>query len=321
MKSIRSVARGFTLIELLVVIAIIAILIALLLPAVQQAREAARRTQCRNNLKQLGLALHNYHDVHNIFAIQSGLAVDGQQPWQAGRHRKGSLLVQLLPYIEQAPLYGKIDFGGDVDAWFLATANGVRTLNIPAYLCPSDTITINLDRAHANYLGSMGHQRMSDNAGWCSNQYPGNTLGTGATVGHGTTIQMSQISGIFARGAAAARMRDITDGTSNVIMMAESRPDCNDHGAQGWFNANGTFALATTAPINWNTCRSKPGYRASSCNAWDNWQTSMGIKSQHVGGAQILMCDGSVHFISENMDYMTLQRLGDRRDGGVTSFP
>jgi prepilin-type processing-associated H-X9-DG protein len=69
------------------------------------------------------------------------------------------------------------------------------------------------------------------------------------------------------------------------------------------------------------TCRNKPGYVASTCGDWSNWQTSMGIKSQHVGGAQILMCDGSVHFISENIDYMTLQRLGDRRDGQVTNFP
>jgi len=320
--------KGFTLIELLVVIAIIAILIALLLPAVQQAREAARRTQCKNNLKQLGLALHNYHDVHLMFAIQSGLANTANdpnhptcnQPWCGGRHRKGSMLVQLLPFIEQASLYNQIPFDQDVDAWFFDTANGVRTQKIPAFLCPSDTISVNLDRAHANYMASMGNQRMSDRSGWCANQWPGNTLGTGATPGHGTTIQIGQISGIFARGAAAAKIRDVTDGTSNTILMGESRPDCNDHGAQGWFAANGTFALATTAPINFNTCRNKPGYAANTCNDWSSWQTSMGIKSLHTGGAQVLMCDGSVHFLSENMDYETLQRLGDRRDGLVVNW-
>jgi len=313
--------QGFTLIELLVVIAIIAILIALLLPAVQQAREAARRTQCKNNLKQLGLAMHNYHDTHNKFPMQSGLAVAGQQNWEAGIHRKGSTLVQLLPFIEQAPLYGRIDFNGDVDAWFSNAANGVRALNIPAYLCPSDTITVNTNLAHTNYLVSMGHQRMSDNGGWCANRYPGNTLGTGADIGHGTTLDMGRISGVFARSAASARMRDITDGLSNTILMGESRPNCNDHGASGWWNANSVFALATTAPINFNTCQGKPGYAANTCNAWNNWQTSMGIKSLHTGGAQVLMGDGSVHFISENIDYRNLQLLGDRRDGQVVNFP
>lgn len=329
MKNRSSRSKGFTLIELLVVIAIIAILIALLLPAVQQAREAARRTQCKNNLKQLGLALHNYHDTFNIFPIQAGLANIGtdvahprpNQPWTGGRHRKGSMLVQLLPYIEQANLYNQIPFANDVDAWFFNVANGVRTQNIPAFLCPSDTISVNRDRAHANYMASMGHQRMSDRSGWCANQWPGNTLGTGANAGHGTSINIAQISGIFARGAAAAKMRDITDGTTNTILMAESRPDCNDHGAQGWFSSNGTFMLATTAPINFNTCRNKPGYMPRTCNDWSSWQTSGGIKSLHTGGAQALMCDGSVHFLSENMDYLTLQRLGDRRDGQVVNWP
>ncbi len=341
MRNHRSMKRGFTLIELLVVIAIIAILIALLLPAVQQAREAARRTQCKNNLKQLGLALHNYHDTHNIFPIQAGMnnqtdsnhPVANTQPWVAGAHRKGSVLVQLLPFIEQAPLYSRLPFAGqpvwptqggnngnDVDAFIFDVANGLRTLRIPGYLCPSDTISVNVDRAHANYMVSMGNQRMSDNGGWCANRWPGNDLGTGATVGHGTTINLAQISGCFARGGAAARMKDITDGTSNVILMAESRPDCNDHGAQGWFNSNGTFALATTAPINFMTCRNKPGYAPATCGDWSNWQTSMGIKSLHIGGAQVLMGDGSVHFISENIDYMNLQRLGDRRDGQVASI-
>lgn len=311
--------RAFTLIELLVVIAIIAILIALLLPAVQQAREAARRSQCKNNLKQLGLAMHNYHDTFGYFAIGSGL--NGTlNPWAAGNHRKGSQLVKILPYVDQAPLYNRIPWEQDVDAWFFNTANGVRNHNVPTFLCPSDTITINTDRAHSNYLCSMGNQRMSDRSGWCSNQYPGNTLGTGSDVGHGSTLDMGRISGMFARFASATKLRDVTDGTTNVILMAESRPNCNDHGAGGWFSGNSMFALATTAPINYPTCRNEPGYVANSCNDWSNWQTSMGIKSRHVGGAQVLMVDGSVHFLSENIDYDMLQRLGDRRDGQVTGW-
>lgn len=214
--------RAFTLIELLVVIAIIAILIALLLPAVQQAREAARRSQCKNNLKQLGLAMHNYHDTFGMFAIGSGLD-STLNPWAAGVHRKGSQLVKILPYVDQAPLYNRIPWEGDVDAWFFDTANGVRTMAIPTFLCPSDTISVNTDRSHSNYLCSMGNQRMSDRSGWCSNQFPGNTLGTGSDVGHGSTLDMGRISGMFCRFASAARIRDAVDGTSNVILMGESR--------------------------------------------------------------------------------------------------
>ncbi|MFG0333989.1 MAG: DUF1559 domain-containing protein [Maioricimonas sp. JB049] len=311
--------RAFTLIELLVVIAIIAILIALLLPAVQQAREAARRSQCKNNLKQLGLAMHNYHDTHGMFAVGSGLD-STLNPWAGGAHRKGSQLVKILPYVDQAPLYNRIPFEADVDAWFFDVNNGVRTMAIPTFLCPSDTISVNTDRAHSNYLCSMGNQRMSDRGGWCSNQFPGDTLGTGSSVGHGSTLDMGKISGMFARFASSARMRDAVDGTSNVILMGESRPNCNDHGSGGWFHGNAMFALATTAPINYPTCRDEPGYVADSCNAWDNWQTSMGIKSRHEGGAHVLMTDGSVHFLSENADYDMIQRLGDRADGQPTGW-
>ncbi|MCA9069662.1 MAG: DUF1559 domain-containing protein [Planctomycetaceae bacterium] len=312
----RSRRFGFTLIELLVVIAIIAILIALLLPAVQQAREAARRSTCKNNMKQLGLALMNYHDIHKQFPVGSGTN-STLNPWAGGSHRKGSQMVKILPQIDQAPLFDRINFNNDVDDWFFNTANGVRTLSIPVMLCPSDTRNVNNDRAHANYGFSMGNQRMSDNGGWCGNQYPGNNLGTGADVGHGSTLDMGRISGVFSRFAAAAKIRDVTDGMSNTILMGETRPQCNDHFAGGWFYGNAMFALATTAPINYDTCQGEPNYQADSCNAWNNWQTSMGFKSNHTGGAHALLGDGTVHFISENINYTTFQRLGDRRDGQV----
>lgn len=326
---------GFTLIELLVVIAIIAILIALLLPAVQQAREAARRTQCRNNMHQLGLALHNYHDVFGIFPVGTGLdhhtqgSVDycnnlggsaalwssqGCNPWTGGAWRKGSHLLKLMPYLDQAPLYNRVPWGIDVDAWLFNTANNVRKHTVPSLLCPSDTILVNVDRAHTNYMMSMGAQRMSDRGGWCGNVYPGNVFGHGS-IGHGSTSDPSRISGMFSRFCWAAKIRDVTDGTSQTIMMMESRPNCNDHLAGGWFHGNSNFAAATTAPINFLTCRNEPGYVPNSCNDWSNWQTSMGAKSRHEGGAFFLLADGSVHFISETIDYMTYQRLGDRYDG------
>ncbi len=127
----RKDARGFTLIELLVVIAIIAILIALLLPAVQQAREAARRTQCKNNLKQIGLALHNYHDMARTFPAGS-LFGDDEYGW-------GTFI---LPFLEQANLYNKIDFTGQGPNITLLFQEGVTDQVLPFYICPSNSMAL-----------------------------------------------------------------------------------------------------------------------------------------------------------------------------------
>jgi type II secretory pathway pseudopilin PulG len=320
------------LIELLVVIAIIAILIALLLPAVQQAREAARRTQCKNNLKQLGLAIHNYHDVFLIFPVGtgvpgapnnycnqiSGLPNGNCVPWVNGRHRKGSLFVKLLPYFDQAPLYNQINFGGDVDDWFFnSSGQANRRRPMPALSCPSDVITVNLDRAHTNYFFSHGAQSIPAQGGWCT-LYPGNVFRNGPS-GHASTNNPGQLSGFVGRYVWSAKVSDLKDGTSNVIAIGESRPNCHDHGAGGWFHGNATWA-ATTAPINFKTCVGEPGFVARSCNSNNNWMTSWGFKSTHVGGAHFLMADGSTHFLNENIDYMTYQRLGDRRDGNPVNF-
>ena len=169
--------RAFTLIELLVVIAIIAILIALLLPAVQQAREAARRTQCKNNLKQLGLAHHNYHDVYHSFAPNINLIWTGPPYTTANRGWGGSQashLVQLLPYIEQTALFNGINFNnaGTVKPW--AQTVGGKLVNetvIAAFQCPSEstgallTTGTNPARAMTNYAGCTGSTQM-DGAGF-----------------------------------------------------------------------------------------------------------------------------------------------------------
>jgi len=312
---------AFTLVELLVVIAIIGILIALLLPAVQAAREAARRSQCSNNLKQLGLALHNYHDSFKQFAIGTRNC-DPANPgtgscpggygyvWNAGAHRKGSYLVKLLPFFEQSPLHDQLDFTLDVEAR-LSTLGYGRT-PIGPLLCPSDSTQFQVTNGPYNYAGSIGNQRMSGRS--CA-VYPGNDFGTGPT-GHGSTENGMSISGIFSRYSFAARMADITDGTSNVILMGEIRPWCGDHHRGGWKSSNALWT-ATTAPINFPTCPGEPpGFSGTDgCNAHANWQTSQGFKSLHPGGAQFVFADGSGHFLSETIDYMTYQRLGDRRDG------
>ena len=115
-------------------------------------------------------------------------------------------------------------------------------------------------------------------------------------------------------------MKDLSDGSSNTIMGGEVRPNCTDHQAGGWFDANFVSAAFTTAPINYPTCRGESPYNGlggTVCNDWSTWQVSMGFKSSHTGGAFFVMGDGSVKFLSENIDYRTFQALGDRRDGQV----
>ena len=307
---------GFTLVELLVVIAIIGILVALLLPAIQAAREAARRTQCNNNLKQLGISLQNYHDTYMRFAIGSMHQDPATTPvadlWAGGRHRKGSPLVKLLPFVEQGSLYDSLIQVEDVEQQLY---NLSPRPQMPPYRCPSDPYE-NTNNPPSNYGMSMGNQAMS---GRSCTMYDapagGNMFGTGP-VGHGSTANPNELSGVFSRFHWAAKMRDVTDGTSTTIAIGEIMPNCGDHHRNGWFSSNALWT-ATTAPINYPTCPNKPpGFAGTDgCNADGNWQTSQGFKSQHPGGALFVFCDGSVHFIGDGVEYRTYQRLGDRRDG------
>ncbi|MCY3012496.1 MAG: DUF1559 domain-containing protein [Planctomycetota bacterium] len=324
---------GFTLVELLVVIAIIGILVGLLLPAVQAAREAARRMQCSNNLKQLGLSLHNYHDAFKRFpgasAIVPGVAdgVNGNsQPWVAGSWRKGSHLVKLLPFIEQQNFYNAIPMELDVEAWFATIAPagsafaGIRPRErqIPSFVCPSDPPS-RVDIAVGNYGASMGSQAMPANGGACT-LYPTHINGP---VGHGSSNNSANISGVFSRYHWSAKLGDITDGTSNTIALGEIRPNCADHHNNGWHHGNALWT-STIPPINYNTCRGEAGGSPATgprtCNSFDVWMTSQGFKSKHVGGAQFVLGDGSVHFISQNVDYVTYQRMGARSDGAVVDM-
>ena len=299
---------GFTLIELLVVIAIIAILIALLLPAVQQAREAARRTQCKNNLKQLGLALHNYHDVYNKFPMHMYDAQGAPGPIKGNNL---TVLTGLLPYIEQTALYNAIDFTNNAlsNNLTLQVVSGKRLgeYKIAPYFCPSaleSGLATSQGMALFNYAPSIGAQAMKSGNGCNLATYTGtfpsglgldtdndgedpfNRGNVRSDFGVATTV-----SGPFARGIKgpwSARMQDVTDGLSNTILMGEVRPGptCQTFSVWGWAWPESLW-YATTAPINLVTCTGEAGYNANPCqtNSNSNWNGTYGFKSLHTGGA------------------------------------
>ncbi len=310
--------RGFTLIELLVVIAIIAILIALLLPAVQQAREAARRTQCRNNLKQIGLALHNYHDVHLTFPPGYIAAqVGATDPASAETGTGFAWGVMILPQLEQTALFGHFDFN-EVTTDEHNLEHGQTRLR--AFRCPSDPapdlFTVSdgsedYDVASANYVGIYGYGSV--------------TLQPGRP----------DPAGILYRNSST-RLRDVTDGTSNTMLVGER------------MHAHRFVATAPEVAANSTWYAALPGvFRTAGMPMPDEGPASLvlghvgqtmpsgmlmhhppsttnhivNFSSAHTGGIHFLMADGSVHFLSKNVDYNTFRWLGQRADGEVLTVP
>ncbi len=297
-KSLRS--RGFTLIELLVVIAIIAILIALLLPAVQQAREAARRTQCKNNLKQIGLALHNYHDTHRVFP-PGWIAVIGGVP---SAHEGTSGVgwgTGILPYLEQNNIYQQ--FNASLPLTDPANALFLKS-QIAGYKCPSDPQPdffaimeegggpVLAELPIANYIGCFGTEEL----GGCENS-PGTlpVLANGTCKGNGAFYHNSSV-----------RIAAITDGTTNTFLVGERR---------------------TRRELDWMT--SWPGMIAEGeeafqriCGSADHTPNHPDhhfddFSSPNTGGAQFCLGDGSVRFISENIDVGVYQSLATIQGGEV----
>ena len=309
MKTRYSVKRGFTLIELLVVIAIIAILIALLLPAVQQAREAARRTECKNNFKQLGLAMHNYHDVARCFpsatygiTVPTGLGTEGRDgDWAWG--------TMILPYIEEANLYNQLNADTLRFHEAVATPDILALMQQPkkAFRCPSDTgPDLNTYRKVPD--GAATNQTCDA----CDEIATSNYIG----VNHPNAVDRSNPHGLFCwadnRGGNARFFRtiaDISDGTSNTLMIGERAWAVQDpinggqdqHGAAVIYGVNGN---SDGASVNQHGLVYVVGSGRYGINRANNAvPRHSGFSSMHEGGAQFLLCDGSVRFISENIDH------------------
>lgn len=330
MKTLTRRSSGFTLIELLVVIAIIAILIALLLPAVQQAREAARRTQCKNNLKQIGLALHNYHDVYSIFPLGAYTAVDDDMGYDDDGYGWATML---LPYIEEQNLYESLPMtwgdgnGPQPGNWGITQryfdANGTiipgteRVLN--GFRCPSST----LPPVTGAYTVPCKDRPGSPCSGLTTSISPPD-YATGLATSDYKASAGADDRGVFAkaRDASAAkkgtRIRDITDGTSNTIAIGEASYIRNTAQWGVWSlanNADEPVLFKTEAPSIIN-CGTTPNDMAHAVD--DDCAFSF-----HTGGAQFLFADGSVHFVSENIDSGfpddpingTYERLGVMNDG------
>jgi prepilin-type N-terminal cleavage/methylation domain-containing protein/prepilin-type processing-associated H-X9-DG protein len=342
----RRHARGFTLIELLVVIAIIAVLIALLLPAVQAAREAARRTQCKNNLKQIGLALHNYHDTFGLFPFGKGPSYPG-----APVYARWSQHAMMLPFIEQGNLYKSIIFesppetpgmGGVIN--FMPPHTNTGSVNavasravIPGFLCPSDSAAAPPDwPGQNNYAGNQGGWLCdrSDSPGLPSDTSP-NELQTGVFY--------------F---LSKCRMRDITDGTTNTAFFSEKRRGSGSpHPKTDMFviphqtTLDGTFqtcnainpATATPLTSKWgwswvmgeNCCTqynhvAVPNANTCAGTGFPGSMTNMAMQvppsSNHPGGVHVMMGDGSVRFMSENIALGTWRAVGTRNGNEVVDL-
>ena len=318
---------GFTLIELLVVIAIIAILVALLLPAVQQAREAARRSSCKNNLKQMGLALHNYHDVFNVLPYRSGgTGSCTSVSTSLGDRRNGNCsrlsgFFCMLPFVEQGPLYDAISAGdasipispGGPGAWesWAVWNNPV----IPVYLCPSDP-GLNVQNARStSYAFCLGDNTagMNDSNGITRGMFSrhSSTRFRDVTDGLSNTIAMSEkVRADFAVTTSGNRNR-IRQGIVNAVdplTPANCRAQVSGgvfitdaavkgrHGASLWDGQGERSAFSTIMPPNSHSCA-----LGTDANA-DNTNAMLSASSEHKGGVQVLMADGAVRFISENIN-------------------
>jgi len=332
--------RGFTLVELLVVIAIIAILVALLLPAVQAAREAARRTQCSNNQKQIGIAMHNYHDHYNTFPIGQ---FDWMASWGAGPHGRfvgtgasmqgHTYFVQILPYIEQDNLWeiyrpmmalprapGPVNWSG-MRQWRQHVEKELKTV-IPTFVCPTDFGPPRKEGGHPDLIGFAGNYIM------CA----------GSTTFGARTWQSDifwRMNGLFYV-MSSTEIGDITDGTSNTLLSGETivikEGQINAAGGGGFGEATGNDQFDARGAYYWGVWggalfNSFYPPNTNSPDRLDSTQLCIDTpetpcinsgdmthytRSRHAGGVYVCLADGSVRFVDNNIDRFVFQAMGSR---------
>ncbi|MGL4461716.1 MAG: DUF1559 domain-containing protein [Planctomycetia bacterium] len=296
--------RGFTLIELLVVIAIIGVLIALLLPAIQQAREAARRSQCLSNIKQLAIGMNNYIDTHKMFPLNYSTNVT-----YGGGDNGKSWLALVLPFVERQDVYDQINFEQPV----APDNTTVGQIIVKAFICPSDT-----------HNGRLPNRANIANPGpgleWAVNNYKavaGSNWAWGSFV---VSMPSSRCgddangldcgNGVLCRGGGRplnTTPRDVKDGMSKTLIVGEAVPAWCSH--TWWFWWNG--ATATTAvPINFRINKFAE-------DSFEDWPNNYSFHSQHVGGAHFGLGDGSALFVSDAVDLSVLRALGTISSGDV----
>ena len=328
---------GFTLIELLVVIAIIAILIGLLLPAVQKVREAANKSKCQNNLKQMGVALHNYHSTYGNFPA-------GGYGTQNNLDTGFSFFVHLLPQLEQQQIFGRLQFTGTGVGWVgpagsIGNQNGqvISGVRLPYLLCPSSSIQP-IFRTYVQTIQLMCPQYQG-----ISGADDGNGFVNAPNRLKPCCSQSGTATGVISSGGLLTPLRprkitDCADGTTNTIIIGEISGMGADlvgtplgiNGFLGWQAGS----LSNIEVDNWNTAvdgalyhrvlnlttiKYPPNSNRSIANpgVHNNMGSNNPILSDHPGGSQVLRADGAVNFMSHNIDLLTLRRLATRDDGEV----